>query len=257
MDLQDALTKVIAWARLVGSVQRDKICDRHLIATKTTPFDLVTEVDRLSEQMIIERIRESYPGHAVIAEESGVFEEPSGYTWIIDPLDGTTNYAHRLPLFSVSIALARGRETLLGVVYIPVTGEMFYAVKGGGAFLNGERISVSSCTGLEQALLSTGFPYDVSGRCSGLHSFGRLMAKASGVRCLGTAAFELCCVACGRLDAYWELSLKLWDVAAGGLIVTEAGGAMIDISTTADAVAIVSGNQAMCDLLLKELAAAH
>jgi myo-inositol-1(or 4)-monophosphatase len=250
----DMLKEVKEWATLVGDMQLKKLGDQHEISTKSCANDLVTEVDRLSEQMIIDLIRNSYPDDCIISEESGVLGGQSEYTWVVDPLDGTTNYSHGFPIFSVSIALTRKSETLLGVIYAPALGELFYALKGEGAYRNGKPISVSGCDCLAKALLATGFPYEHQGRVHNLDRFDRLFLGTQAVRVPGSAAWEFCCVACGRLDAYWEFSLSPWDAAAGELIVTEAGGTVVNMSTPDTKLALLAGNETMCQLVLKELA---
>jgi myo-inositol-1(or 4)-monophosphatase len=227
---------------------------KHDIVTKSNRFDLVTEVDKLSEQMIMEFIHECYPAHTILSEESGITEHNSEYTWVVDPLDGTTNYSHGFPIFGISIALRKAEETILGVVYAPRLDELFYATRGGGAFLNGEKIQVSDCERLDQALLGTGFPYNREKPVNNLAQFNHILPIAQGVRRPGSAAYDLCCVASGRFDGYWEYHLHPWDVAAGWLIVQESGGRVVDISTPATEIALVAGNPQLCSILLNELA---
>ena len=188
--------------------------------------DLVTQVDLALERMIVEAIRDSYPGHSVLSEEGAQDREGpgSGHTWIVDPLDGTTNYVHGYPLFCVSLALASGEDVLVGAIYDPLHDEFFYAEKGGGATLNDQRIGVSSTDRLISSLLSTGFPYDRASIPDTLVQFNRLVPKLQGVRRSGSLSLDLAYVAAGRLDGHWELHVKPWDVAAGGLLVMEAGG---------------------------------
>ena len=188
-------------------------------------IDLVTEMDRKVERFIAAELSRSFPGFDFLAEEAQRnVDRGSEFRWVVDPLDGTTNYAHGLPIFSVSIALEHRGKVVAGVVYQPVLDEMFSAQKGRGARLNGRRISVSSRTRLEHSLLVTGFPYDMhTTRDDNLKYFKRLSKRARAVRRLGSAALDLCYVACGRFDGYWELKLAPWDVAAGALIATEAG----------------------------------
>jgi len=196
------------------------------------PNDLVTDADIASENEIIATIRASFPDHAIIAEESGQREGNSGYRWLVDPLDGTVNYAHQVPFFAVSIACVQGDEVRLGVVLNPLSGELFTARAGGGAQLNGQPIHVSPETQVSESLLATGFPYDMRG--PGFKSltarFLRCLRAARGVRRLGSAALDLCYVACGRFAGFWENWLQPWDSAAGILIVREAGGRVTDFS---------------------------
>lgn len=188
-------------------------------------IDLVTEMDRKAEEVIVETISSAFPDHSILAEEREEVERPSTYRWIVDPLDGTTNYAHGYPVFCVSIALECNGEVLLGVVYNPVLKETFLAEKGHGATLNGIPIHVSNTERLERSLLATGFPYDIRRtEDNNLNHFCNFALRAQAIRRAGSAALDLCYVACGRFDGYWELRLKPWDVAAGSLMVREAGG---------------------------------
>jgi myo-inositol-1(or 4)-monophosphatase len=191
--------------------------------------DLVTEMDRASEQLIVEKILSQYPNHSIVAEESGEQKTGSEYRWIIDPLDGTTNYAHDLPFFSISIALEYRKEIIAGVVYDPVRPELFYAEKNRGAYLNGKSISVSRVNDLNRALLVTGFPVKKREEAErNIRVFREFTMRSQGVRRFGSAALDLCYVACGRFEAHWEFRLHAWDTAAGSLIVTEAGGHITD-----------------------------
>jgi myo-inositol-1(or 4)-monophosphatase len=194
---------------------------------KKGAIDLVTEVDLAVERMFRGLIAERFPDHRILAEELGTADEsgPAPYRWIFDPLDGTTNYAHGLPVFSASLALERAGQLVLGVVYDPTRKELFTAERGGGALLNGAPIRVSSAQSLLDALLVTGFPYDVHQTVDEIVGlFGAFIGRAQAVRRLGSAALDLCYVASGRMDGFWERRLKPWDTAAGGLIVEEAGG---------------------------------
>jgi len=190
--------------------------------------DFVTEVDRESERIITEALRGAFPEIGVYAEEGGVTGSVDRF-WIVDPLDGTTNFIHRYPVFSISIALYEEGATVLGAVYDPTRDELFEAVRGGGAFCNGEGIRVSSATVLAESLLGTGFPFSVQQHIDKyLAVFKDLFLQCRGMRRAGSAALDLCHVASGRLDGFWELYLKPWDMAAGALIVEEAGGAVTD-----------------------------
>lgn len=191
--------------------------------------DLVTEVDRDSERLIVEKILSQYPGHAVVAEESGGRKSNSDYRWIIDPLDGTTNYTHNLPLFSVSIALEWKKEIIVGVVYDPVRPELFSAEKGRGAYLNGKPICVSKVNDLGRSLLVTGFPIRKREEAeTNLQVFRAFTLRSQGVRRLGSAALDICYVACGRFEAHWEFRLHAWDTAAASRVLIEAGGHITD-----------------------------
>ena len=213
-----------------GRMLRENIHGLREITYKSD-INLVTEMDMRSERMIVEMLRVAFPDHGVIAEEETKLSNASGYTWIIDPLDGTTNYAHGYPCFAVSIALKHEDDVILGVVYDPMRDELFAAQKGRGAYLNGQPIKVSEADTLIKSLLATGFPYDrkVSDK-NNLYYFYNLLMASQEIRRDGSAALNLCYVANGRLDGFWELKLKPWDVAAGSLIVNEAGGVVSDLS---------------------------
>jgi myo-inositol-1(or 4)-monophosphatase len=194
-------------------------------------IDLVTEYDRRSEEFILESLHKAYPGCRVLAEESGLNREGSGCLWMVDPLDGTTNFSHGVPIFAVSIACTENGRARLGVVYDPTRGECFRAERGRGAFRGDARLHVSSARELRRALLVTGFPYDAwSNPENNLENFGRFSRRCQGVRRLGSAALDLAYIAAGRLDGYWEMRLSPWDVAAGGLIAEEAGARVTDLS---------------------------
>jgi len=186
---------------------------------------LVTEVDKLSEEIIINNIKKSFPSHGIFAEESGRDSESSDYLWLVDPIDGTTNYAHAYPFFSVSIALEIKGDLKIGLVYDPVKDEMFTAVQGKGAYLNGEPITVSGSEVIEHSHVCTGFMHEVEWMVEdNIKHFGNFIRRARAVRRDGSAALDLCYVACGRFDGFWELGLNPWDTAAAVLILEEAGG---------------------------------
>ena len=215
-----------------GGILRDNIHGIREITLKGD-INLVTEMDMRSERAVVETLLASFPGHGIIAEEETRILNDSGFTWIIDPLDGTTNYAHGYPCFSVSIALEQEGEIVLGVVYDPMRNELFTAQRGKGAFLNGKPVMVSGIDTLIQSLLATGFPYDrAMSEKNNLDNFHDLLMASQEVRRDGSAALDLCSVACGRFDGFWELKLKPWDVAAGSLVVLEAGGRVSDFSGT-------------------------
>ena len=195
--------------------------------------DLVTEADELSERFIIRALRERFPSHAVLAEESGASSPDPGtcrHRWLVDPLDGTTNFAHGYPIFAVSMALEVDRVVMLGVVYVPALRELYVAERGTGATLNGEPINVSSTDDLIHSLVATGFQYDPRARGGNLPHWASFVQVTQGARRSGAAAFDLCCVAAGRLDGYWETGLAPWDSAAGVLAVQEAGGRVTTFS---------------------------
>ncbi len=202
--------------------------DKKLHVRHKGRVDLVTEVDLLAEQEIIRTIKEKYPDHRVVAEESGVGEDESDYIWWIDPIDGTTNFVHGYPHYAVSIALQAEGAIIAGVVYNPVSREFFSAARGEGAFLNGVPLKVSSAKKLNDSLLATGFPYDRDQRPRALSILKSLIVRVRGLRRDGSAALDLAYVAAGRLDGFWEFGLQPWDTAAGSLIVREAGGEITD-----------------------------
>jgi myo-inositol-1(or 4)-monophosphatase len=215
-------------AARAGALIRARYRERQDISFKSE-VDLVTAVDRQAEQLIVEAIRDAFPAHGIVAEESAAVVGEDPHRWYIDPLDGTTNFAHGYPHFAVSLALAREEELLLGLVYDPIREETFTALRGAGARLNGAPIGVSDTPALERALLGTGFPYDRRQHADFYLAFLREgMLRGQGVRRSGSAALDLCYVACGRLDAFWEWKLHPWDTAAGRLIVEEAGGRVSD-----------------------------
>ncbi len=187
--------------------------------------DLVTEADRASERLVVERLGALLPGASILAEEGSGVERDSEWRWVVDPLDGTTNFAHGYPMFTVSIALERAGERVVGVVFDPTRDDLFHAVRGEGAFRNRERLRVSATASLDQAMLVTGFPYDVRRtRRDNLPQFARFLKLSQAVRRDGSASLNLCYLAAGRFDGYWEEKLRPWDVAAGALVVEEAGG---------------------------------
>ena len=192
-------------------------------------INLVTDIDRNSEKTIVQIIRNTYPNHQILTEEGEGQKGTSSHKWIIDPLDGTTNYAHGYPCFCVSIAFEKNRDILFGVIYDPVLDELFTAEKGKGACLNGRKICVSSTDKLIHSMLATGFPYDLrESQNNNLIHFNNFIMSAQAIRRAGSAALDLCYVAMGRFDGFWELKLSPWDVAAGSLIVREAGGIVSD-----------------------------
>ncbi len=187
-------------------------------------IDLVTDVDKGSEEIIVAAIKERFPEHSVLAEEGGANGVESDYQWVIDPIDGTTNFVHGLPLFCVSIALYNKGIPQIGVCFNPARDELFYAERGRGAYLNGKSIFVSDEQTLVDSLVVTGFPYDVTEIDPVIDRFKRVVKKAGGVRRLGSAAIDICYVAAGYLDGYWETSLRPWDMAGAVVVLTEAGG---------------------------------
>ena len=222
--MQNFLETAVNAARAAGRLQRERLWTEFAIDFKGV-VDLVTEVDRACESLIVGMLRGAFPEHDILAEENYYAYLHSPCKWIIDPLDGTTNYAHGFPWFGVSIALEIHGEVRLGVIYHPMMDELFTAVKGDGAWLNGMRLRVSARQPLKTCLLATGFPYDRTwDNENNFGNFINFQMAARAVRRAGAAALDLAYVAAGRLDGYWECKLKPWDVAAGQLLVTEAGG---------------------------------
>ncbi|MGZ3594049.1 MAG: inositol monophosphatase family protein [Syntrophales bacterium] len=227
--MDDCTDFIIAVARRAGIFLRGRLNGKHVINYKGE-INIVTEEDRLSEAMITSRIRERYPDHDILAEESVGMARGSRYRWIIDPLDGTTNYAHGYPVFCVSIALEKDGEIHAGVIYNPMLDEMFVAEKGKGAFLNGRKITVSNTSDLSRSLLATGFPYDIrSDRNNNINYFNGMAKSAQAIRRAGSAALDMAYIAAGRFDGFWELKLMPWDTAAGWLLICESGGTVTDL----------------------------
>lgn len=224
------LVDAVAMAREAGEVQMQMFRSGHLdIVTKQNAFDVVTAADKASEKIVVERINQLYPSHSILSEESGAHEGDSEWQWVIDPLDGTTNYSNGLPLFNVSIGVKHHGETVVGVVFAPALDEMFHAVKGRGAFLNGTPLSASGKTSLELSVLSTGFPYDKAvNPDNNIDRAARIIPVVRGLRRLGSAALDISYVAAGFLDGYWEMNLNEWDVCAALLIASEAGARWSD-----------------------------
>src|SRR5579871_1260013 len=192
-------------------------------------FDLVTEADRTSERLVVERLRAHFPSHSIVAEEGGGHAGSSEFRWYVDPLDGTTNFAHGYPVYNVTLALEQAGELIAGVIFDPTRPEMFAAERGSGAFLNGMRIRVSNVTKVQDALVATGFPSRKRHQNVNIHFYYQLAMLSHGVRRAGAAAIDLAYVACGRLDLFWEFGLNPWDMAAGILLIEEAGGACSDM----------------------------
>jgi myo-inositol-1(or 4)-monophosphatase len=192
-------------------------------------FDLVTEADRASERLVVERLRSHFPTHGIVAEEGGGQDGAGEYRWYVDPLDGTTNFAHGFPVYNVTLGLARAGQMICGVIYDPERQEMFTAERGSGAWLNNRRIRVSKAARLKDSLVATGFPSYKRHQNVNVHFYYQLAMASHGVRRAGSAAIDLAWVACGRLEAFWEFGLNPWDMAAGMLLVEEAGGRVSDM----------------------------
>ena len=226
--MKDFAETAIELARKSGDLLREIFGQTRQVHYKGE-IDLVTDADLRAERLIVDCLHERYPDHAVVSEEKGSYSGTTAYTWLIDPLDGTTNYAHGFPWFGVSIALSVNGETVIGVVYHPMMDQLFQAEKGGGAYLNGESISVSNTQALGASLLATGFAYSIHEKPEpAISQFKNFLVKARGIRRPGSAALDLCYVANGCFAGFWEMNLKPWDTAAGALIVLEAGGTVTD-----------------------------
>lgn len=225
MSYRDYLTAAVAIAREAGEIQLEGLPKAKELEFKGSKLNVVTQIDKACEKRICEFLREKFPSHDILAEEGGGRDTQSDWRWVVDPLDGTVNYSHGYPLFSVSIALQYKKEIVVGVVYEPNRDELFIAEKGGGAMLNDKPIRVSNTADTQLSLLSTGFAYNVvDTKRNNLDHFGNFILQAQAVRRDGCASTNLCYIACGRFDGFWELFLKPWDIAAGALILEEAGG---------------------------------
>ncbi len=253
--MPDILSTAVSIARRAGAILRENNGDRRV--DFKGEIDLVTDYDRRSEAFIVSALGEAFPDHALRAEEGSRANTGADYEWLIDPLDGTTNFAHGLPIFSVSMALLHYGEPVVGVVYDPSRDECFTAEKGGGAFLNGHKLLVSATPALDAALLVTGFPYDIRANpYNNLAQFNHFAVRARAVRRLGSAALDLAYVAAGRLDGYWEFRMKPWDIAAGALMVREAGGRVTDHNnqpTFVPDAALLATNGLIHDAMLRVL----
>jgi myo-inositol-1(or 4)-monophosphatase len=232
--MQPTLLELERLAREAGAILRAGYNTEHQVHYKGI-IDPVTEIDHRSEAYLLGEVQTNFPDHHIFTEETGIIQGSDEHTWFIDPLDGTVNYAHHIPIFCVSLAYAFRGELKFGVVYDPMRDEMFSAERGKCALLNGKAIHVSGVTDLQRSLLVTGFPYDAwNTRYDNFSNFVRFAKLTQGVRRLGSAALDLAYVAAGRFDGFWELSLKPWDVAAGGLICIEAGARVTNVDDQAD-----------------------
>ena len=227
--MQPILTDLVEFAQKAGEILRAGFGKQHQVEFKGE-IDLVTEIDHRSEEFILGEIAKRFPEHAVLSEESGERRGSVEHLWYVDPLDGTLNYSHGLPIFCLSIAYANAGKLSLAAIYDPVSEEMFTAERGAGANLNGQAIHVSETSELKSSLLVTGFPYDAwTNPVNNFAEFQRFSMRTQGVRRLGSAALDLCYVAAGRLDGFWEIRLNAWDVAAGALIAQEAGARVTNV----------------------------
>jgi myo-inositol-1(or 4)-monophosphatase len=258
-ELTEASSRVEAIARRAGALLRQGQRQGFTVENKSA-VELVTEHDRRAEALIVAALEAAFPAHRIVGEEGSLLEGGDSHAvWYVDPLDGTTNFAHGIPFYAVSIGLEIEEEPALGVVYAPDNDWMFVAAKGQGAFLNGQPLRVSSATGLAQALLATGFPYDrTHPEVNNLAEFGEVFLRSQGIRRMGVASLDCAMVAWGVLDGYWELQIKPWDVSAGALLVREAGGCVTDTTggpfrSTAGRILATNGiiHQELRDVLAK------
>ncbi|MGD2269122.1 MAG: inositol monophosphatase family protein [Desulfobacterales bacterium] len=230
MDLNTVRRVAIAAAYRGSAVIRNQL-GRPSRIKKKGAIDLVTEADTRSEMVLTETILEAFPDHTIVAEEGGLKKGRGDHVWFVDPLDGTTNFAHKLSVFAISIAFSLQGDIVVGVVLNPCSGELFGAIKNQGAFLNGKPIRVSATRTVADSLLATGFPYNVRHILNPVtRRFMNCLKASQGIRRLGSAAVDLCAVACGRFDGFWEQNLKSWDTAAGVLVAVEAGAVVTDFS---------------------------
>lgn len=258
MEIDGIREVALRAAKEAGAILREGLERTRIIEYKGDK-NIVTDVDRRSEEAIASLVQRELPGHSLVSEEGTRLEGNSGYRWFVDPLDGTTNYAHGYPCFSVSIGVEKDGELIYGVVYDPSLEELFTAERDGGAFLNGRRLRVSAISRLSNALLATGFPSDVAtAEENNLDHFAKFIKRAQAVRRPGSATLDLCYVAAGRFDGFWELRLNAWDVVAGALAVMEAGGRVTDLKgqpLRLSAPRIVASNGVIHDEMLRVLAA--
>jgi len=217
-------------ATAAGDMLRKNAATHRSIRHKAGAGNLVTDMDHASEKMIVEAIRREFPGHVIVAEERGTMGGDSPHRWYVDPLDGTTNYAHGFPVWAVTLAYECEGRLEAGVTYAPVLGEVYWARRGGGAFRNGRPIRVARRRRLEDALLCTGFSYGLAWRRENLRHFGRFLMKAQAIRRVGAASLDLCWTAAGAFDGFWEMRLGPWDMAAGIVILEEAGAKVSDFA---------------------------
>ena len=252
------LATAVSAARFAGDIIIKNLghLSKEDVQTKQA-FDFVTKVDRWSEAVIMQTIREKFPSHLFLTEETLKQKDTGGYRWIIDPLDGTTNYVHGYPMFSVSIALEYRSGIMLGVVFDPLRDELFHAVKEGGAFLNNKKISLSDVTALERSLIATGFPFRAKEMIDPyLRAFKEIFLEVSDIRRAGSAAIDLAYVAAGRFDGFFELSLSPWDIAAGALLIKEAAGVVTDFGGGTEYLSsgnIVAGNKKLHEEILAKV----
>ncbi len=255
-NIEDVKQVLEEAARAAGALIQERFYKTNSIDNKTSLNDLVTEVDQASERLILSIIQQRFPEHGVVGEEYGTAQAASDYQWYIDPIDGTVNFAHKVPLCCVSIAVAYKGTTMLAVVYNPMMQEYFFAELGKGAFLNGQAIKVSPKADFNKAFLVTGFPYTLPEKPDVIAIFTHFLKRDLPIRRLGSAALDLCWVADGRFDAFWEQNLKPYDIAAGVLILKEAGGTVTNFNNEVISVngqQVLATNSVMHDVMLTEI----
>lgn len=246
----EILENIKLWVREAGRVQIESL-DRPLaVRSKSSAIDFVTEMDEWTEDFLIKKIKEHYPSHKILTEETGEHAGESDYQWVIDPIDGTVNFVHNFPMFCISVAVKYQGEAIIGVVYIPKLDELYETVRGNGALLNGKKIRVSNIEELPKAVLATGFPYDkATDPVNNIENFTNVITKIGGIRRTGSAAIDLSQVAAGRFEGYWEFKINPWDFEAGLLLVEEAGGKILKIKQNKGYFILV-GNPKIYDQLL-------
>lgn len=255
MDLEKLLLEIKKLSKEVGDYQLSMWRNDSLAkGFKSSEIDIVTEVDKKSEEIIVSRLKGLTPNCSILGEE-GTNVTGNEYKWIIDPLDGTVNYASGLPIFAISFGLLKGDENIFGLVYIPYLNETFWAIKGKGAYINDKRIFVNTETELKKSLIATGFPYDrasCGNEKNNNNYFRHIMPKVRGIRRMGAACYDLCLVASGYLNGFWEMGLKPWDLAGPKCIIEEAGGFIHFFREDRD-ISITCGNKDIADKLLEEI----
>lgn len=254
MDYQKVLEEVVKIVEKVGAFQLEaKKNQSFSVETKGDDIDYVTDIDRQSEDMIVGMIHDLYPSHSILAEETGVQDKSSDYTWVIDPIDGTTNFVHNYPLHCISIGLKYKNVRVLGLVDLPAVQMRFTAIKDEGAYLNGQAIHVSKTKTLLRSIIATGFPYFRKENNINLPVFNRIVNEVSGIRRSGSAAVDCCFTAAGMVDGYWEYALNEWDICAGLLIIEEAGGVFTE-TVEGDIPLLIAGNPMIHEALTKAIA---
>lgn len=253
-NIDETYWPVIDLAKQIGAYQKSYFRTKDMkISTKSTDVDIVTEVDMACDRMIVDQLRSWFVSDTILSEEQGLSSAAGDFSWIIDPLDGTTNFSIGHPIFAVSIARWKNDQPVFGVVYVPMLDELFYAQLGKGSYMNNVQISKKNSVKMGQAVLGTGFPYDrATAPNNNSDNVAKMVPKVKGIRRLGAAAYDLCLVAAGVLDAYWELRLGKWDLAAGMLIITEAGR-QFTFTENEGKYNVVCGDELLCQTLIDQL----